>query len=261
MSDAYLNDLFSLGGRVALVTGASSGIGRELAKGLALAGASVALSGRDVARLVETRRMIVEADGVAETFPAEVGDFEVLHPLVEEVVARLGRLDIVLHGAGMNQRQPVQEVERATYDRIMDVNLRAPYFLTQAALPHLIAAGGGKVIHIGSLTTSWGIGNLSVYGLTKSAIGQLTRTTAVEWAAHNIQVNAICPGWIETPLTKPLWADPQRREWILDRVPAGRPGQPGDLVGMAIYLASRASDFTTGQTFYIDGGFTAGGQW
>jgi NAD(P)-dependent dehydrogenase (short-subunit alcohol dehydrogenase family) len=261
MANGFLDDLFSLTGRVALVTGASSGIGRELAKGLAAAGASVALSGRDAERLAETGRMIAETGGTADLFPAEVGDFDALEPLVNGVVERFGRLDIILHGAGMNQRQPVQEVEQATYDRIMDVNLRAPYFLTKAALPHLIAAGGGKVIHIGSLTTSWGIGNLSVYGMTKSAIGQLTRTTAVEWAAHNIQVNAICPGWIETPLTKPLWADPHRREWILSRVPAGRPGKTGDLVGIAVYLASRASDFTTGQTFYIDGGFTAGGQW
>lgn len=261
MPNAYLDDLFSLDGRVALVTGASSGIGRELATGLALAGATVALSGRSAERLEETKQQIVEAGGKAEFFPAEAGDFDAIKPLIEAVAAQFGRLDIILPAAGMNQRQPVQEVERATYDRLMDVNLRAPYFLAQAALPHLIAAGGGKIIHIGSLTTSWGIGNLSVYGMTKSAIGQLTRASAVEWAAHNIQVNAICPGWIETPLTKPLWADPQRREWILDRVPAGRPGKPGDLVGMAVYLASRASDFTTGQTFYVDGGFTAGGQW
>ncbi len=261
MVENFLEGLFSLNGRVALVTGASSGIGRELATGLAAAGASVALSGRDSGRRAETKQLIAEAGGTAATFPAEVGDFAALEPLVSSVVERFGRLDIVLHAAGMNQRQPVQEVERATYDRFLDVNLRAPYFLTKAALPHLIAAGGGKVIHIGSLTTSWGIGNLSVYGLTKSAIGQLTRTTAVEWAAHNIQVNAICPGWIETPLTKPLWADPQRRDWILDRVPAARPGKPRDLVGIAVYLASSASDFTTGQTFYIDGGFTAGGQW
>jgi NAD(P)-dependent dehydrogenase (short-subunit alcohol dehydrogenase family) len=143
----------------------------------------------------------------------------------------------------------------------MDVNLRAPYFLSQAVLPHLIARGGGKIIHIGSLTTGWGIGNISVYGLTKSAVGQMTKTMAVEWARHNVQVNCLCPGWIETPLTKPLWADPQRRGWILDRVPAGRPGQPGDLVGLTVYLASPASAFTTGQAIYVDGGFMAGGQW
>jgi NAD(P)-dependent dehydrogenase (short-subunit alcohol dehydrogenase family) len=261
MPNDYLAELFSLEGRVALVTGASSGIGRELARGLALAGARVALSGRSEERLAETRQLIIDGGGQAEIFPAEVGNIEEIAPLVESVAQHYGQIDILLNGAGMNQRQPIAEVQPETYERIMDVNLRAPYVLSQAALPHLIARGGGKVIHIGSLTTGWGIGNISVYGLTKSAVGQMTKTMAVEWARHNVQVNCICPGWIETPLTKPLWADPQRRGWILDRVPAGRPGQPGDLVGLTVYLASRASDFTTGQAIYVDGGFMSGGQW
>jgi NAD(P)-dependent dehydrogenase (short-subunit alcohol dehydrogenase family) len=261
MANDYLAELFSLEGRVALVTGASSGIGRELARGLALAGAQVALSGRSEERLAETRQLIIDGGGQAEIFPAEVGNFEEIAPLVEGVARRYGQIDILLNGAGMNQRQPIAEVQPETYERIMDVNLRAPYFLSQAVLPHLIARGGGKVIHIGSLTTGWGIGNISVYGLTKSAVGQMAKTMAVEWAQHNVQVNCICPGWIETPLTKPLWADPHRRGWILDRVPAKRPGQPGDLVGLTVYLASRASDFTTGQAIYVDGGFMSGGQW
>ncbi len=261
MAESYLNGLFSLAGRVALVTGASSGIGRELARGLALAGATVALSGRAEDRLEETRALIAAGGGTAESFPAEVGNIEEIAPLVQAVVDRFGQLDILLNCAGMNQREPIAEVQPDTYARLMDVNLRAPYFLSQAVLPHLIARGGGKVIHVGSLTTGWGIGNLSVYGLTKGAIGQLTRTMAVEWAQHNVQVNCLCPGWIETPLTKPLWANEERRGWILDRVPAKRPGQPDDLVGLTIYLASRASDFTTGQAIYVDGGFMAGGQW
>jgi NAD(P)-dependent dehydrogenase (short-subunit alcohol dehydrogenase family) len=261
MTNNYLAELFSLEGRVALVTGASSGIGRELARGLALAGATVALSGRSEERLAETKQLIADGGGESEIFPAEVGNIEEIAPLVENVAGRLGQIDILLNCAGMNQRQPIAEVLPETYERIMDVNLRAPYFLSQAVLPHLIARGGGKIIHIGSLTTGWGIGNISVYGLTKSAIGQMTKTMAVEWARHNVQVNCLCPGWIETPLTKPLWADPHRRGWILDRVPSGRPGQPGDLAGLTVYLASRASDFTTGQAIYVDGGFMAGGQW
>lgn len=177
------------------------------------------------------------------------------------MTARFGRIDILVNCAGMNKREALPEVTPETYARLMDVNLRAPYFLSQAVLPGMAERGGGKIIHIGSLTTSYGIGNLSVYGLTKSAIGQLTRTMAVECAASNIQVNCICPGWIETELTAPLWADEHRRGWILGRVPAGRPGKPADLLGIAVYLAAPASDFTTGQTFYIDGGFMAGGQW
>lgn len=261
MANDYLRELFALDGRVALVTGASSGIGRELAQGLAAAGATVALSGRSAERLAATRRAIEEAGGRAEAFAAELGELAAVQPLADAVLGRFGQIDILLNCAGMNQREPIAQVRPETYERIMNVNLRSAFFLSQAVQPGMVARGGGKVIHIGSLTTSYGIGNIAVYGLSKSAIGQLTRAMAVEWAEQNIQVNCICPGWIETELTRPLWADEHRRGWILGRVPMKRPGKPRDLVGMAVYLASPASDFTTGQTFYIDGGFMAGGQW
>jgi gluconate 5-dehydrogenase len=261
MATDMIRELFSLEGRVALVTGASSGIGRELAQGLAASGAKVALSGRSEERLNATKKTITDQGGEAEAFAAELGELEAVQPLVDAVAGHFGQIDILLNCAGMNQREPIAQVKPETYERIMNVNLRSAFFLSQAVQPHLIARGGGKVIHIGSLTTGYGIGNIAVYGLSKSAIGQLTRAMAVEWAEQNIQVNAICPGWIETELTKPLWADEHRRGWILGRVPVKRPGKPRDLVGMAIYLASPASDFTTGQCFYIDGGFMAGGQW
>lgn len=260
MDATFLHQLFSLEGRVAVVTGASSGIGRELAHGLARAGAQVALCGRSEERLATARQRIADDGGEAEAFTADLGDLAAIPMLVKEIVAQFGRIDILVNCAGMNKRESIAEVTSETYARIMDVNLRSVYFLSQAVLPHLTERGG-KVINIGSLTTSFGVGNLSVYGLTKSAIGQLTRVMAVEWAMHNVQINCLCPGWIATELTQPLWDDPHRREWILDRVPMNRPGQPEDLVGFVIYLASRASDFTTGQTFYIDGGFMAGGQW
>lgn len=261
MGRAFLDELFSLEGRVALVTGASSGIGRELARGLARAGARVALSGRSEERLNATRQAIAEQGGEAATFPAALDDLATIKPLLGAINERFGAVDILINCAGINQREPVTEVRSETFSRIMDINLRTPYFLAQAVYPGMVERGGGKIVNIGSLTTSWGVGNLSVYGLSKSAIGQMTRVMAVEWAASNIQVNCICPGWIETELTRPLWADEHRRRWILDRVPAGRPGKPSDLVGMAIYLSSPAAGFTTGQTFYIDGGFMAGGQW
>ena len=127
-------------------------------------------------------------------------------------------------------------------------------------LPHL-AERGGKVINVGSLTTTFGVGNLSVYGMTKSAIGQLTRVMAVEWATHNVQVNCLCPGWIATAMTEGMWVDPHRRRWILDRVPMKRPGQPEDLVGFVVYSPRAPRISRPGQTFYIDGGFMAGGQY
>lgn len=261
MARAILDELFSLTGRVALVTGASSGIGRELARGLAQAGARVALAGRSRERLEQTRQSIADQGGEAEAFPAELDDLDTIGPMLTAITERFGTVEVLINCAGINQREPITAVKPETFGRIMDINLRTPYFLSQAVYPGMVEQGGGKIINIGSLTTSWGVGNLSVYGLSKSAIGQMTRVMAVEWAASNIQVNCICPGWIETELTQPLWADEHRRRWILERVPAGRPGKPRDLVGMAIYLSSPSADFTTGQTFYIDGGFMAGGQW
>jgi len=232
-----------------------------MAFALAASGARVALSGRSTERLEETRRVINDAGGEALPFTAEIDDLLSIDPFLHKIKQALGPIDILINCAGINRREPILEVEPTTFARIMDINLRAPYFLSQAVLPSMAEQGGGKIINIGSLTTSWGVGNLSVYGLSKSAIGQMTRVMAVEWAQYNVQVNCICPGWIETELTKPLWADSDKRRWILDRVPAGRPGTPKDLLGMALYLASPAADYTTGQTFYVDGGFTAGGQW
>jgi gluconate 5-dehydrogenase len=261
MPGSTLEKLFSLTGRVALVTGASGGIGSEIAAALASAGAHVALSGRSADRLEATARSITEGGGAATTFPGDVGDAAFVQNLPGEVAGSLGKIDILVNCAGINKREPIADVVPETFDRLVDVNLRAPYFLAQAVLPHMIAAGGGKIVNIGSLTTSWGVGKLSVYGMTKSAIGQLSRVMAVEWARHNIQVNCLCPGWIKTELTKPLWSDEQRSRWIVDRVPTGRFGTPEDLAGLTVYLASPASNYTTGQVIYVDGGFMAGGEW
>ena len=261
MLSAGLESLFSLSGRVALITGASGGIGSEIASALAAAGATMALTGRSAEKLEEIGTAIRNAGGTATIFPGDIGDGTFRQQLVNDVAEANGRIDILVNCAGINRREPIAEVGQETFDRLVDVNVRAPYFLTQAVLPKMIAAGGGKVINIGSLTTSWGVGKLSVYGITKSAIGQLTRVMAVEWAKHNIQVNCLCPGWIKTELTKPLWSDPEKSRWLLDRIPTARFGNPQDLVGLAIYLAAPAGNYTTGQVIYVDGGFMAGGEW
>ncbi|MFO7166587.1 MAG: glucose 1-dehydrogenase [Chloroflexota bacterium] len=261
MQTSRLLELFSLEGKVALVTGASGDIGRALAQGLAAAGATVALSGRSPEKLERTRAAIADAGGTAAVFPADLSEPEAPAALAERVAQQMGRIDVLVNCAGMNRRQPIAEVTAANYAAIMDANLRSAYFLSQAALPHLIAQGGGKIINIGSLTVAVGLADVSVYGMTKSALAQLTKTMAVEWAQHNIQVNCLCPGFIATELTVPLFANQRRRAWILERTPLGRPGTPDDLVGMAIFLASRASDFMTGQTVFVDGGFTAGSMW
>jgi NAD(P)-dependent dehydrogenase (short-subunit alcohol dehydrogenase family) len=261
MNNEALLDLFALRGRVALVTGASGGIGRALAEGLALAGATVALNSRSSDKLADLQQRINSQGGAAFIYPADLNETGVAPNLVEQVVTQCGRLDILVNCAGMNQRMPIRDVTEEVYERIMTTNLRSLFFLCQAAAPHLIDQGGGKIINIGSLTSTIGLADVAVYGMTKSAVAQLTKTMAIEWAPHNIQVNCLCPGFFATELTTALWEDPGRREWILDRLPIKRPGRPEDLVGMAVYLASHASDYMTGQTIYVDGGFLAGSQW
>ncbi|HEU5016161.1 MAG TPA: glucose 1-dehydrogenase [Roseiflexaceae bacterium] len=253
--------LFSLRGRVALVTGASGGIGSALARALALAGATVALSGRSTEKLTALQQRIEEQGGTALVFPADLAELSAIPALVDGVAAQCGRIDILVNCAGTNQRMPITEMTPDVYDRIMATNLRGIYFLSQAVLPHMVEQGGGKIINIGSLTSTIGLADVSVYGMTKSALAQLTKTMAIEWAPHNIQVNCICPGFIATELTAPLWQSPTRSAWILDRLPIRRPGTPEDFMGIMIYLASSASDYTTGQSIYVDGGFLAGSQW
>lgn len=263
MQNISLATLFSLEGRVALLTGASGSIGRVFAQGLASAGASVALHGRSLTKLEAVQQEISQALPEAELalFPADLSQQEPIARLAEQVLERFGRIDILINCAGTNQRIPISSVTPEIYEQIMNTNLRSAYFLSQAIFPHMARQGGGKIINIGSMTTAVGLADISVYGLTKSALGQLTKTMAVEWAEHNIQVNCLCPGFISTELTIPLWTSPRRRAWMLDRIPLKRAGTPEDLVGLLIYLASQASNYTTGQTIYIDGGFLAGSQW
>ena len=260
--ESILERLFSLRGKVALVTGASGGIGRALAVGLAQAGAVVAIQGRKPEELEQTRRQIEAAGAKALPFAADLRDIDPNWKLVEDVHRATGRLDVLVNCAGMNRRAPLAEATADDFDTIVAVNLRSAMLLCQAAYPIMKAAGGGKVINIGSLTSDWGLGGVGVYGMSKMGMYSLTRTLAVEWARDNIQVNCIAPGFIMTPLTeKGLWGDPVRRKWILDRVPARRPGEPKDLVAMTLLLASRGSDFLTGQLIAVDGGFLAGGWW
>lgn len=260
MNADFLGSLFGLDGRVALVTGASGGIGQALAHGLAMAGATLALHGRRRARLEGALADVRAGGGVADVFEAELGDLAGVRGLADAVHERFGRIDVLVNCAGMNRREPIAEVRPETYDEIMHANLRSAYFLSQAVAPRMAAQGGGKIVHVGSINAAIGLAGVSVYGLSKSALVQTAKVMAIEWADDNIQVNCLCPGFIETELTAPLWRS-ERREWILARQPIKRPGQPADLVGMCLYLASPASAFTTGQAFYVDGGILAGSQW
>jgi NAD(P)-dependent dehydrogenase (short-subunit alcohol dehydrogenase family) len=162
----------------------------------------------------------------------------------------------------MNRRKPIESVTPEDFERVIGLNLRSAFFLSQAAQRRMREHGGGKIIHIGSMTSTLGLANLSVYGMSKSALAQVTKTMAVEWARDNIQVNCIAPGFMRTPLTEDYyWKDPHRSRWLLERIPARRGGEPEDLAGIVVWLASPASSYVTGQVIAVDGGFTAGGSW
>jgi|DewCreStandDraft_1066081.scaffolds.fasta_scaffold02258_9 NAD(P)-dependent dehydrogenase (short-subunit alcohol dehydrogenase family) len=260
--DESLCHLFDLGGRAALVTGGSGDIGRTLGRALAAAGADVALNGTSPERLDSARRFVAQPGVRVETFRADVADPEEARRLVEAVCEAFGRLDILVNCAGINIRKPILEVTPEDYEAVMGVNLRGAYFASQAAARVMIRQGGGKIIHIGSLSAEIGLPEISVYGIAKAGLQQLTRIMAVEWAPYNIQVNCLAPGFFRTRLTEgPLWGNERRRRWLESRIPMGRPGQPEELVGALLLLASDASSYITGQTIWVDGGVLAGSEW
>lgn len=263
MTGSLIEELFGLEGRTALVTGASGGIGRALAIGLAGAGVVVGVHGRQQGELDETRRLIEQAGGRALVFPADLSDVAACRKLIADAHLALGgRLDILVNCAGMNRRKPIEQVTEDDYDTIMAVNLRSLYFLSQAAYPLMKSQGGGKIIQVASLTSFIALGTTSVYGATKAAVAQLAKTQAVEWAKDNIQVNCLAPGFIRTPLTdKSLWQDEPKRRWLLGRIPMRRPGEPNEMVAAVLLMAGPGSSYLTGQTIAVDGGVLAGGSW
>jgi 2-deoxy-D-gluconate 3-dehydrogenase len=246
-------DRFSLEGRRALVTGAGRGIGRQMALAFAEAGADVAVNSRTVADLEAVAAGVRATGRRAAVVPGDVAGAATA--IVERAVAALGGVDVVLNAAGLAVRVPAERVSEAQFDLQVSVNLKGTYFVCQAAGKHMLAAGRGSIVNIASLTTSFGLPLRSVYAATKGAVGQLTKTLAVEWASRGVRVNAIAPGWILTPLTRPVHDDPAQSGWILGRTPMGRWGTPDDLTGAAVYLASDAAAFMTGQVLYVDGGF------
>jgi NAD(P)-dependent dehydrogenase (short-subunit alcohol dehydrogenase family) len=256
-----LNHLFSLEGKAALITGASGGIGSALAIGFAEAGAAIAVHGRDVTRVEETCHAIETVGGRALPLIADLNNVQECRNLVTRTHRELGRLDILINNAATNRRKPILEVTEDDYEVITGVNTRAIFFLSQAAHRPMCDQGSGKIIHIASINVSFALDTVSVYGLSKGAVAQMTKAMAVEWARDNIQVNAITPGFVYTPLAKPIWDDPHKAAWLTNRIPMRRPAQPTELLGLAMMLASHASDYITGQNIVIDGGFSAGGSW
>ncbi|QHQ63085.1 glucose 1-dehydrogenase [Anaerocolumna sedimenticola] len=255
-----LEKLFSLEGKVVLFTGAAGGIGSELASGLAMAGAAVALCDIDKQRLEVVKGQIEAEGGKASTHVLNVLDKNNIKSCVEEIGNTYGHIDVLVNCAGINKREGFMDVEEDTYDRIMAINLKGVFLVSQEVAPYMMKQRNGSIINIGSHNTGWVLGGCSVYAATKSGIYAFTKSQAVEWAKYNIRSNCISPGHIKTPLTTVTWEHPVRSKYLLDRIAMNRPGYPEDIVGVCILLASDASSYITGCEYRVDGGCIAGGQ-
>ena len=248
--------MFNLHDKVALVTGGNGGIGLAMAQALARAGASIAVVGRNPDKLVAAQRQLAEAGASVRTYAVDVCDEAAVAGLMAQVAADFGRLDILVNNAGINIRKPVQDLSLAEWHQVMDSNLTSAFLCSRAAYPHL-KVRGGKVINIGSMTSIFGASFAPAYSASKGGIVQFTRATATAWAADQIQVNAVLPGWIDTDLTKRARVDVDGlHDRVLQRTPAARWGRPDDLGGVAVFLASAASDFVTGAAIPVDGGYS-----
>ena len=251
-------DLFDLTGRVAIVTGASRGIGSAIAEQYTRAGAKVVLSSRKQDTLDEVAELIRHAGGEAIGIAAHNGDKEALQSLVEQTVNRYGKLDILVNNAATNPHfGTILEADDSYWRKTIAVNLMGNVWLSQAAVKVMRAGGGGKIINVASIVGVNPGRYQGIYSITKAAVISLTKTLATELGADNIQVNAIAPGLVQTKFAEALWGNEDLLAQVLAQTPAGRIGQPTDIAGLALFLASSASDFTTGAVFVLDGGLTA----
>jgi len=248
---------FDLSGKVAIVTGGNGGIGLGMAQGLADAGAAVAIVGRNEAKSVAAVADFGKRGVKAISVVADVTDKSAVAGMVARVTAEFGRIDILVNNAGINIRKPPQALELAEWDSVIATNLTSAFLCSQAAYPAMKAAGGGKIINIGSMMSIFGASFAPAYAASKGGIVQFTRSCAVAWAVDNIQANAILPGWIDTDLTKRARVEIDGlHDKVLARTPAARWGAIADFAGIAVFLSSRASDFVTGTAIPVDGGFS-----
>lgn len=252
-----LTELFDLSGKVALVTGSSRGLGYAIAEGLAKAGATIVLNGRNVDRLAETLDVFK-----GKGYDAHSAAFDVTNmPQIKEAVATLqetvGTIDILVNNAGIQHRQPLEEFDEDQWRNLIDVNVNGLFLTSKAVVPGMIAQQSGKIINIGSLMSELSRQTIAAYTTSKGAVRQLTKAMATEWAVHNIQINAIGPGYFKTDLNEALWSDDAFNSWLEARTPAQRWGDPEELVGVSVFLASKASSFVNGQMFFVDGGVLA----
>lgn len=250
-------NLFDLTGRTALITGSSQGIGYALAKGLASAGASIIINGRDTGKIASAAAEL-EADGATVYQLAfDATDHGAAKAAVDGFEADNSAIDILVNNAGMQHRTPLEDFPPDAFEKLLHTNISTVFNVGQAVANHMIKRGAGKIINIASVQTMLARPGIAPYTATKGAVGNLTKGMATDWAQHGMQVNAIAPGYFDTPLNAALVADPEFSAWLEKRTPAGRWGNVDELVGACIFLSSAASSFVNGHTLYVDGGITA----
>jgi gluconate 5-dehydrogenase len=251
------NPLFDLAGRTALITGSSQGLGFALARGLAQAGAAVVLNGRDEAKLAAAAGTLRAEGTKVTTASFDVTDGPAAMNAVAKIETDFAPIDILINNAGIQRRAPLAEMTEEQWRAVLDTNLTSAFLVTRAIAPRMIARRAGKIINICSVMAEVSRPTIANYAAAKGGLKMLTRAMAVEWAKHGLQANGIAPGYFVTELNKALVENVEFNEWICGRTPAGRWGQPHELVGAAVFLASRASDFVNGQILTIDGGLLA----
>jgi NAD(P)-dependent dehydrogenase (short-subunit alcohol dehydrogenase family) len=257
-----VDELFSVKDQIVLVSGASRGIGRAIAEGFAGRGATVVVTGRVGETIEDSARKICPAGGNVKAKVCDVADTQAIRQMVDEVIGEFGRIDTLVNCAGVNKRMKVEEYSEEEYDFITNINIKGAFIMAQAVGRHMIQARHGSQINIDSLNSQRPLKRVAVYAMSKAAMSQMTRCMAMEWGPHGVRVNAIAPGFTMTELARRLWEDnDEMNQWREENTPLRRMGQPKDMVGAAIFLASNASAFVTGQVLYIDGGTSCGLFW
>lgn len=253
-----MNPLFDLSGQVAIVTGASRGLGQYLSRALAGAGADLVITSRTLASLEPFRKEIESMGRRALPLELDVRDYDSIQRLVEAAEAHYGKIDILVNNAGCNVRKPAVDVTWDEWNLIVNTNLRGPFFVAQAVAKRMIPRRYGRIINIGSVTCVFGYAGLGPYTASRGGIRQLTMSLADDWGPYGITVNCLAPGWFNTAQTRVLYENKEWVEYLVDRIPMKRPGEPNDLDGAVVFLASESARYVTGQTLLVDGGISTG---
>jgi len=256
--EPWSQTLFDLSGRVAIVTGASRGLGQTFARALARAGADLVVTSRTLASLDACQREIEALGRRAVPLELDVRDEHSIRRMADGAIQAFGRIDILVNNAGCNVRKPAADVTWDDWNLVLDTNLRGAFFVAQAIARHMLPRRSGRIVNIGSVTSVFGYAGLGPYGASRGGIRQLTMSLADDWGPHGITVNCLAPGWFKTAQNAVLYEDQEWVNYLVDRIPLRRPGRPEDLEGAIVFLASDASGYITGQTLLVDGGITTG---